>query len=73
MPKKNKSVLAYIEDIQSSISRIAEYLEGVNKTASSEAYRIRDGIERNIEKISEAVRHGRPQGLKDTEPDVPWR
>lgn len=71
--KKRKSVLAYIEDIQTSISRIEEYLEGVEIADLNEDYRIRDGIERNIEKISEAVRRGLPDGLKDTEPDIPWR
>ena len=66
-------MLAYIGDIQTSISRIEEYLEGAEKTALSEDYRIRDGIERNLEKISEAVRRGLPKQLKETEPDVPWR
>lgn len=50
MAEKRKSVRAYIEDIQTSISRIEEYLEGVERNNLSEDYRIRDGIERNIEK-----------------------
>lgn len=34
-------------------------------------YRIRDGVERNLEKISEATRCGIPQTLRDTEPTIP--
>ena len=56
-----------------SISRIEDYLDGIDKEAIIADYRISDGIERNLEKISEATRWGIPQELRETEPTIPWR
>ena len=68
-----KSVREYINDVLLSISRLEEYLDGIVKVSMIEDYRISDGVERNLEKISEATRCGIPQELRDMEPGIPWR
>ena len=68
-----KLVREYINDVLLSISRLEEYLDGIDKDAMIADYRISDGVERNLEKISEATRWGIPQELRATEPDIPWR
>lgn len=57
---KRKSTRVYIDDILTSISRIEAYLSGIDKATMIEDYRITDGIERNIEKVSEGSRKGIP-------------
>lgn len=68
-----KLVREYINDVLLSISRIEIYLNGIDKDAMIADFRISDGVERNIEKISEATRRGIPQELRETEPAIPWR
>lgn len=68
-----KLVREYINVVLLSISRIEDYLDGIDKEAMIADYRISDGVERNLEKMSEATRWGIPQELRDTEPDIPWR
>lgn len=61
-----------LHDIQDAIARIETYTYG--KTAENFAAdaMLRDSVERNIERLSEASRH-LPKELTDLHPDIPWR
>ncbi|MGE0121225.1 MAG: DUF86 domain-containing protein [Dongiaceae bacterium] len=65
-------VLDRLEDISAAIERIGRYRAGKSFGDYQSNSMLRDAVERNIERISEASRH-LPDDLKSAHPEIPWR
>ncbi len=61
----------YLQYILESITRIEEYLEGIDKATFDEVHLLQDGIIRQLQIIGEATSRISP-GLSERYPDVPW-
>ena len=61
----------YLEDIVLSMSRIAEYIEGISFEKFKTDYKTVDAVIRNFEIIGEAS-NKLPETIKRKYPDVPW-
>lgn len=61
--------LAHIAD---AIDSIARFTRGKTEAEFSADPMLRDAVERNLERLSEASRHV-PDDLKALRPDIPWR
>jgi uncharacterized protein with HEPN domain len=66
------ALMSRLEDILEAISVIAEYTAGKTFDDYAAERMLRDAVERNVERISEASRHI-PKGLKAKHPEIPWR
>ena len=62
----------WLDDILDAIQWIARMTEGRSLADYREDRPLRDAVERNIERLSEASRHI-PNELKDRHPTLPWR
>jgi len=62
----------YLEDIQLSISRISEYIAGMDFVSFKRDYKTIDAVIRNFEIIGEASKN-LPDGCKEKYPKIPWR
>ncbi len=71
MNKQERNFKLYLEDIVSSISRIAEYIESYSFDQFKKDYKTVDAVIRNFEIIGEAANKV-PQHIKDKYEDVPW-
>ena len=67
---KNHQILAV--HILNAISRIEQYVVGMNEQQFIDNFLIQDGVMRNIEVIAEASKKI-PKEIKDKFPDIPWR
>jgi len=61
----------YLEDIQTAMSRISEYLEDLTFIGFKKDYKTVDAVIRNFEVIGEASKN-LPMAIKEKYPDVPW-
>jgi uncharacterized protein with HEPN domain len=61
-----------LQDILEAIAAIAEYTAGKTFDDYAAARMLRDAVERNLERISEASRH-LPKHLKARHSEIPWR
>jgi len=62
----------YLEDIQTSMNRIAEYIDGLDFTSFKQDYKTVDAVIRNFEIIGEASKN-LPVFIKQKNPNVPWQ
>lgn len=60
-----------LEDILEAIAAIGEYTAGKTFEDYAAERMLRDAVERNIERISEASRHI-PDSLRASHPDIEW-
>jgi uncharacterized protein with HEPN domain len=65
-------IAARLEDIVEAIAAIGAYTSGKSFDDYVAERMLRDAVERNIERISEASRHI-PRNLKAKHPEIPWR
>jgi len=61
-----------LEDILEAIAVIGTYTSGKTEDHYAAERMLRDAVERNVERISEASRHI-PRSLKAPHPQIPWR
>lgn len=61
----------YLEDIQTSMSRIAEYIEGYDFIIFKKDYKTVDAVIRNFEIIGEASKNLSDE-IKIQNPEIPW-
>ena len=61
----------YLEDIQTAMSHIAEYIDGFTFVRFKMDYKTVDAVIRNFEIIGEAAKN-LPFEIKAKYPDVPW-
>ncbi|MBN2893523.1 MAG: DUF86 domain-containing protein [Bacteroidales bacterium] len=69
--KKLRNFIMYLEDIQLSMNRIAEYIEGYNFTKFKQDYKTVDAVIRNFEIIGEASKN-LPTEIIHKYPVIPW-
>ncbi len=67
--KRDESV--YLHHVMDAITKVEEYLEGVDEGTFLARTLIQDGVIRQIEIIGEAVK-SLPRTLRETYPAVPW-
>lgn len=72
MDKKNRTYLMYLQDIQTAINRIEEYLEGIDYKSFIKDHKTIDAVIRNFEVIGEASKN-LPEEIKDKYPEIPWQ
>jgi uncharacterized protein with HEPN domain len=63
--------MLYLKDIQTSMGRIAEYIEGSDFITFKKDYKTVDAVIRNFEIIGEATRN-LSKGILTQNPEVPW-
>lgn len=61
----------YLEDIQLSMLRIEEYVDGLTLPQFKKDYKTVDAVIRNFEIIGEASKN-LPEEFKQKHPDIPW-
>jgi len=61
-----------LEDILEAIAVIGAYTTGKTLDDYATERMLRDAVERNVERISEAPRHI-PRSIKAKHPEIPWR
>ena len=61
-----------LQDILDAIERIETYTRGKSYQDFAADLMLRDSVERNIERLSEASRH-LPDSLTDIHKEIPWR
>lgn len=71
MKPKERDNYLYLEDIALSISRILEYVSGMDFYAFMVDHKTVDAVVRNFEIIGEASKNV-SKDLKEKYPDVPW-
>lgn len=71
MKQEKRSYLLFLEDIQTAMQRIAEYIGNYSFDQFKKDYKTVDAVIRNFEIIGEATKN-LPEKLKDQYPDVPW-
>jgi len=62
----------YIEDMITSINRIAEYIEDKEFSEFKKSYMIVDAVIRNFEIIGEAAKKI-PTEIQEKYPEIPWK
>ena len=62
----------YIQHILDAITRIQEYLQGIEEDTFRQNYLIQDGVIRQIEIIGEAAKHLSTE-LRENYPHIPWQ
>ena len=71
MKKEDRSFRMYFEDIQTAMTRIAEYISGLSFTDFKKDYKTVDAVIRNFEIIGEASKNLPPE-IKEKYSNVPW-
>lgn len=61
----------YLEDIQTAMRRIAEYIEGLSFADFKRDYKTVDAVIRNFEIIGEAAKN-LPSDFKQKHSEIPW-
>ncbi len=69
---KTSGLQQRMQDILDAIALIESYVIGLDEGDFVTSKMVRDAVERNIERISEASRH-LPEALRSREPAIPWR
>ena len=72
MRKEERNHKMYLDDIQTAMCRIAEYIEGYDFDHFKRDYKTVDAVMRNFEIIGE-VSKNLDQKIKEKYPDVPWK
>ncbi|MFY9115591.1 MAG: DUF86 domain-containing protein [Bacteroidales bacterium] len=72
MRKEERSYKMFLDDIQTSMSRIAEYIAGYDFEHFKRDYKTVDAVVRNFEIIGEASKK-LDEKIKEKYPDVPWK
>ena len=72
MTKARRSPLQRLHDLRGAIERIEAFTFGKTFEEFASDDLLRDAVERNVERLSEASRHV-PEDLKAQHPAVPWR
>ncbi len=70
MEKENRMYLMYLEDIQTAMNRIAEYIDGLTFADFKRDYKTVDAVIRNFEIIGEASKNI-PKRIKEKYDQVP--
>jgi len=65
-------LVSRLQDILEAIAAIAEYTAGKTFDDYAAERMLRDAVERNVERISEASRHI-PKGIRSGHPEIPWQ
>lgn len=71
MKKEDRTYRMFLEDMFLAMSRIAEYIDGLNFIEFKHDYKTVDAVIRNFEIIGEASRKI-PIVIKEKYPEVPW-
>jgi len=71
MKERNRNYLMYLEDIITSMDRIAEYIDGLSFDEFKKDYKTVDAVIRNFEIIGEAAKN-LPLEVRSKYDDVPW-
>jgi len=72
MTAKNRHFKLYLEDIELSMTRILEYVDGFDFLKFKQSYMTVDAVIRNFEIIGEAAKN-LPDEVKDKYQEIPWR
>ena len=72
MKKEKRSYLLFLEDIQTAMERISEYIGDCSFEQFKKDYKTLDAVIRNFEIIGEAAKN-LPDSIKEKYPDVPWQ
>lgn len=70
--KEDRTYQLYLEDIQTAMSRIAEYIDGYDFNRFKKDYKTVDAVIRNFEIIGEASKN-LPEVVKLKYPEMPWQ
>jgi len=70
--KEERSYKLFLDDIQTAMNRIAEYIEGYDFERFKRDYKTVDAVIRNFEIIGEASKK-LDDKIKEKYPDVPWK
>jgi uncharacterized protein with HEPN domain len=71
-PRTAKHPAHRLQDMLLAITAIERYSRGLTLSTMRRKPLVRDAIERNRERLSEASRH-LPESVKRKKPEVPWR
>jgi len=69
--KDDRTYIMFLEDILSSMNRIAEYIDGYDFESFKRDYKTVDAVIRNFEVLGEASKNIPPE-IKEKYKDVPW-
>ncbi len=72
MRKEERSHRMFLDDIQTAMSRIAEYIKGYDFEHFKRDYKTVDAVIRNFEIIGEASKN-LDERIKEKYPDIPWK
>lgn len=72
MTKEDRTYIMYLDDIQTAMQRIAEYIDGYDFKAFKKDNKTVDAVIRNFEIIGEASKK-LPVEIKKKYSDVPWQ
>ena len=68
---KGKDISDYIEDIDSAISEVSEFIRGMTFEEFSNDKKTSNAVIRSLEVLGEAVKHI-PLDYREEHPDIPW-
>lgn len=69
---KQRDYILYLEDIQTSMLRIQEYISDQDVDSFQQDNKTMDAVIRNFEIIGEATKN-LPDAIKDKYPNTPWK
>ena len=64
--------IVYLRHIMDAISRIGEYIQGINEEEFFRNYLVQDGVIRQLEIIGEATKQI-SQGTREKHRNIPWK
>jgi uncharacterized protein with HEPN domain len=70
--KEDRTYKIFLDDIQTAMGRIAEYVAGLDFEHFKWDYKTVDAVIRNFEIIGEASKN-LDEKIKDKYPDIPWK
>ncbi|NVO11989.1 MAG: DUF86 domain-containing protein [Bacteroidales bacterium] len=71
MKKEDRTYIMFLEDILTSMNRIAEYIDGYDFETFRRDYKTVDAVIRNFEVLGEASKNI-PLEIKQKYPHIPW-
>ncbi|MEI6047797.1 MAG: DUF86 domain-containing protein [Bacteroidota bacterium] len=71
MKKSSRTDILYLKDIQTSMGRIAEYIEENDFITFKKDYKTVDAVIRNFEIIAEATKN-LSEDIRTQNPEIPW-
>lgn len=72
MRKEQRTYKMFLDDIQTAMGRIAEYIEGYDFDQFKKDYKTIDAVIRNFEIIGEASKK-LDDKIKEKYPNIPWK